>query len=128
MNGFTIFKLLVIIVGLVIFVSSTMTLISESYAEYQEYYEAVMADKEYQKLVTKGICNTKNINRFTIEDNEENPVNCFKKTKRHLLSLGAEVIISGCTDIRVTYSEEENIDSLEILKRQILKECKYYEK
>ena len=51
MNGFTIFKLLVIIVALVIFAAATVNFISESYAEYQEYYQAIMADKEYQKYL-----------------------------------------------------------------------------
>ena len=51
MNGFTIFKLVVIIVALAIFASATLSFISTSYAEYQEYYQAIMAEKEYQKYL-----------------------------------------------------------------------------
>lgn len=51
MNSFTIFKLVVIIVALAIFASATLSFISTSYAEYQEYYQAIMAEKEYQKYL-----------------------------------------------------------------------------
>ena len=51
MNAFTIIKLVAIIVALAIFLSSTITFMAESYKEYQEYYQAIMADKEYQKYV-----------------------------------------------------------------------------
>ena len=51
MNAFTIIKLVAIIVALAIFLSSTITFMAESYKEYQEYYQAIMADKEYQKYL-----------------------------------------------------------------------------
>ena len=51
MNAFTIIKLVAIIVALTIFLSSTITFMAESYKEYQEYYQAIMADKEYQKYI-----------------------------------------------------------------------------
>ncbi len=51
MNAFTIIKLVAIIVALAIFLSSTITFMAESYKEYQEYYQAIMADKEYQKYI-----------------------------------------------------------------------------
>ena len=35
---------------------------------------------------------------------------------------GGDIILLGCTDIRVDYYEKENIDSLEVLKDLILKE------
>ena len=39
-----------------------------------------------------------------------------------IYSGGGDIILLGCTDIRVDYYEKENIDSLEVLKDLILKE------
>lgn len=94
---------------------------------YEKYFEKfcpdlkiIYPDEEYQKLVTKGICNIKNIHRF--EDSDENPGNIFRKIQKHLIQKGAEKIIMGCTDIRVGYFDNYNIDSLEVLKELILNE------
>ncbi|MBQ6515996.1 amino acid racemase [bacterium] len=84
--------------------------------------EIIYPDENFQKLVTKGICNIKNIHRFDNKASEENPENIFKNVKKHLLEKGAEKIITGCTDIRVAYHESDNIDSLEVLKDVILSE------
>ena len=94
---------------------------------YEKYFEQICPnikiiypDCEYQKLVTKGICNVKNIHRFDSETSEDRPLCIFKNVKKHLLDRGAETVIMGCTDIRVDYHEDSNIDSLEVLKDIIL--------
>ena len=46
----------------------------------------------------------------------------FKKVSEHLKNKGAEKVVSGCTDIRVSYYEPDDIDSLEVLKNAIVKE------
>lgn len=51
MNGFTIFKLVVVAVAVIVFAGVTLNLMTTSYAEYQEYYKAVMAEKEYNKYL-----------------------------------------------------------------------------
>lgn len=94
---------------------------------YEKYFKEhcpdvkiIYPDDDIQKLVTKGICNTKNIHRFDEINSQERPNQIFQKIKKSLKESGAEVIIMGCTDIRVDYYEEENIDSLEILKNLII--------
>lgn len=81
----------------------------------------IYPDSDYQALVTKGICNVKNSHRFDADDNEESPVFLFKKVSEHLKNKGAEKVVSGCTDIRVSYYEPDDIDSLEVLKNAIVK-------
>lgn len=95
---------------------------------YEKYFEKhcpdteiIYPDKDYQKLVTKGICNIKNIHRF--QNDNENPKVIFEKVQKHLSKKGAEKIIIGCTDIRVGYFDNNNIDSLEVLKELILNEA-----
>ena len=90
------------------------------YERYSEGLELIYPDDEYQKLVTTGICNIKNIHRFDDINSEQRPQNIFTKVKEHLIKKGAEVVIVGCTDIRVDYFEKDNIDSLEVLKNMIL--------
>lgn len=97
---------------------------------YEKYFEKhcpdvkiIYPDSEYQKLVTKGICNIKNNHRFDDKTSEENPENIFKRVKTHLQNNGAEKVVIGCTDIRVGYYDKDNIDSLEILKDAIIYEC-----
>lgn len=84
--------------------------------------ELIYPDEDYQKLVTKGICNIKNKSRFENILSEERPKNIFNKVKTHLIDKGVEKVIMGCTDIRVDYFDDDNIDSLEVLKELILKE------
>lgn len=96
---------------------------------YEKYFkkhcpdiEIIYPNEKYQKLVTKGICNIKNIHRFDKENSIDKPDNIFKEIKKHLNKNGAEKIIIGCTDIRVGYYEKDNIDSLEVLKEIIINE------
>ena len=51
MNIFSIMKLAVVIVAAIIFISSTLTLMTSSYAEWVDYYNAAMAEKENQKYL-----------------------------------------------------------------------------
>ena len=82
----------------------------------------IYPDIEYQKLVTKGICNIKNKHRFDDINSSERPNYIFRQVKEHLKSKGAQIVVMGCTDIRVDYFDEDCIDSLEILKNSILRE------
>ena len=57
---------------------------------YEKYFEQICPnvkiiypDCEYQKLVTKGICNVKNIHRFDSETSEDRPLCIFKNVKKH---------------------------------------------
>jgi len=106
-------------------VASDGCLKGKVYEKYFEKYcpntEIIYPDEDYQKLVTKGICNIKNIHRF--QNDNENPKVIFEKVQKHLSKKGAEKIIIGCTDIRVGYFDNNNIDSLEVLKELILNEA-----
>lgn len=97
---------------------------------YNKYFEKICPktkiiypDENYQQLVTKGICNTKNLHKFDEINSSERPNFIFKQVKQHLIEKGAQKIISGCTDIRVDYFETDVICSLEVLKNVILREC-----
>ena len=98
---------------------------------YQKYFrkifptaEIIYPDNEYQKMVTTGICNIKNIHRFDNIDSNESPQKIFGLVQKHLYDKGAEIIIIGCTDIRAGYYEKDNIDSLEVLTDIIIKETR----
>lgn len=94
------------------------------FAEFFPSAEIIYPDLEAQKKVTKGICNIKNISRFSDKNNPDRPKNIFKGIQEHLFKNGAEIIIMGCTDIRVDFKAQNDrtIDSLEILAKTILKE------
>lgn len=85
--------------------------------------EIIYPDSEYQKLVTKGICNAKNTNRYLGHDDPENPASCFSAVVEHLVEKGVDCIVAGCTDINNVYHLSEGnhetnltyIDSLEVL-------------
>lgn len=51
MHIITIIKIVVVVIAFTIFASSTIGFMTESYSEYMEYYQAVMAEKEYQKYL-----------------------------------------------------------------------------
>ena len=82
----------------------------------------VYPDDDFQKFVTKGICNAKNTTRFE-PDNDEYPERLFSKVCDHLISQGVDCIVGGCTDIsNVFYINKPllYIDSLEVLAECIL--------
>lgn len=101
---------------------------------YEKYFvkhlpntKIIYPNQVFQKEVTKGICNIKNSNRFLNNDHPDRPKNIFKKVCSHLLDSGAEIIISGCTDISVDFvptdfDEGKIIDSLIVLSDSIIKE------
>lgn len=95
---------------------------------YNRYFDKVCPDvrviyppAELQAEVTRGICNTKNIHRFGAPESPDRPRNIFSRVRDWLLLHGAEKVISGCTDIRVDFHDEEQIDSLEVLRDAILR-------
>lgn len=96
---------------------------------YETFFSKVFPDAQliypaadYQALVTKAICNVKNTHRFDSIDSDERPKHILDKVYDHLITKGAEVVIMGCTDIRVDYkSDKDNvIDSLEVLANKII--------
>lgn len=96
---------------------------------YKKYFERlcpdtriIYPDPDFQALVTKGICNTKNIHRFDDINSEERPNFIFKRVREHLYTKGAGIVVMGCTDIRVDYYDDRDIDSLEVLKKRIINE------
>ena len=98
---------------------------------YEYYFEKchpscniIYPDPEYQKLVTKAICNVKNTSRFEALEHEDNPAFIFKQVKRHLKEKGAQKVIFGCTDIGVVYHNNDDIDSLNLLAEILIKEVK----
>lgn len=100
---------------------------------YEKYFEkicpnveVIYPDEDYQKMVTKGICNVKNIHRFDDTSSKEHPNYLFNEVKMHLINKGAQIVIMGCTDIRVGYFDKSNIDSLETLKELIINELEKY--
>lgn len=84
--------------------------------------EVVYPNEEMQALVTKGICNVKNKKRWNTLQSMERPDYIFNSVKEYLIAdEKAEIVISGCTDIRVDYINEDGIDSLEVLRDEIIK-------
>lgn len=99
---------------------------------YDKYFKNIFPeakiiypDNDNQKQTTKGIVNIKNNNRFKNKNNIERPSLIFNNVCHHLKCRGAEIIISGCTDIRVDFSPKDFpdtkiIDSLEALSNAAL--------
>jgi len=109
--------------GTVGIMASNGSVQSNLYDKYfqKEYPEAkiIYPSDEMQSEVTRGIVNIKNINRFSGLTDSERPRNIFKNVSMHLQENGADVVVSGCTDIRVDFSGKDCsislIDSLEVL-------------
>ncbi|MDR2410467.1 MAG: amino acid racemase [Bacteroidales bacterium] len=94
---------------------------------YERYFESLFTiaqiiypDPQFQQEVTRGICNIKNKNRFLEENHPDRPKTIFSKVYNHLLEKGAEIVISGCTDISVDFNHDNLIDSLSILAKKII--------
>jgi len=92
--------------------------------------EIVYPDSEHQELVTRGICNAKNSNRFLKLDDEQNPAHCFSLVVDELKLMGVDCIIAGCTDINNVYTYKGNdityLDSLQVLAHYIVKNNEYW--
>lgn len=84
--------------------------------------QLVFPDSEHQKMVTKAICNVKNTHRFDPVGSAERPQTLLDEVYDHLMKHGAEVVVMGCTDIRVGYEKTNSnvIDSLEVLADKII--------
>jgi aspartate racemase len=96
---------------------------------YEKYFckifptaELIYPDENIQKEVTKGICNIKNSSRFLPKNHPDRPFTIFSKVLEHLKEKGAEIIIVGCTDIRVDFKADMTIDSLDVLVSSIIGE------
>lgn len=88
----------------------------------------VYPDDDFQKFVTKGICNAKNTTRFE-PDNDEYPERLFSKVCDHLISQGMDCIVGGCTDINNVFCPSEwkginYVDSLNVLANKIINESR----
>lgn len=98
---------------------------------YDKYFTAanpemhlVYPSEEMQKLVTLGICNAKNTKRYD-SANEEYPEKLFSKVCDHLIVLGVDCIVGGCTDINAVFCPKEwkgvnYVDSLNVLANAII--------
>ncbi len=88
----------------------------------------VYPDDKHQKLVTLGICNSKNKSRFTdVTQTKEHPNNCFYEVYRYLIDEEkCDSVVGGCTDIRNVFSPDNTdgnyVDSLEVLADALIEE------
>jgi len=108
-------------------IASNGALIGKVYEKYiEKNINIIYPNTKMQKLVTQGIINIKNSHRFDPLDSPMRPKNIFKKVSEYLYQKGADVILVGCTDIRVDFSQVDYsklklIDSLEILVKMVKK-------
>lgn len=95
----------------------------KSLARMQADIHFLYPDKTMQQMVTRGICNIKNVKRFQ-KDDEENPVTIFSNIDKFFAEKGVDAIIWGCTDIGVVSFPTlfPSIDSLHILAEKIIEE------
>ena len=115
-------------VGLMVTDGSRLCKIYDKYiTQICSNVKIIYPSEEMQKKVTEGICNIKNINRFNDENSPARPKNIFSSVSEYLRNEGAEIVISGCTDIRVDYKSKykNDIDSLEVLADAIIRESDY---
>ena len=94
---------------------------------YEQYFskvapevEVIYPSEEGQRLVTKGICNAKNANRYLDKSEKEHPFYCFTSVCDEFERRGVDCIVGGCTDISNAFTIVHNdkflyIDSLEVL-------------
>lgn len=102
------------------------------FTEVCQDVEIVYPSEAYQQLVTRGICNAKNTERYTDIKDPNNPAYCFTEVSKHLIEQGVDCIIAGCTDINNVFSKPneilngtEYVDSLEVLADYITSRNKY---
>lgn len=95
----------------------------------------VYPSEEYQVLVTRGICNAKNTERYTAVSDTNNPAYCFAEVTKSLIREGVDCIIAGCTDINNVFNRPDDIlndiayiDSLEVLADYIASKNEYLPK
>ena len=98
---------------------------------YQRHFAArypeaklILPSAVMQAQVTRGICNIKRTTRFMNADNPDSPHFIFSQVAESLRHDGAELIILGCTDIRVAFTCADGLDSLEVLAAAIEREAR----
>ncbi len=107
-------------------------LYEKSFAKYAPDTAIIYPTEEEQRLVTRGICNAKNIHRYDAADSIENPHHIFAELvatlRKRYSGIDKTCIIGGCTDINNVYFDNKSdyIDSLEVLADEIFKRNKEY--
>lgn len=103
-------------------------LYNKAFARFAPEVEILYPDKEHQVMVTKGICNAKNMHRYDNAASDELPSNLFGSVCDWLIDSGKistdDCIIGGCTDINAVFFPKEwhssgYIDSLMTLAHTI---------
>lgn len=99
----------------------------ESYFEgFLPYANLIYPSLHSQRDVTRGICNIKNKSRLLPAGHEDRPQNIFARVADEMFDAGVDLLIIGCTDIRVDFKcTHDAIDSLEVLAQCILRESSY---
>ena len=96
------------------------------FEEFLPYATLIYPSLHLQREVTRGICNTKNKSRLLPDGHENRPKTIFTRVADEMFGAGADLLIIGCTDIRVDFKCAYNaIDSLEVLAQCILRESCY---
>lgn len=98
-------------------------LYDKSFSKFSPCTTILYPDAEYQLMVTKGICNAKNVKRYLSPENKDNPINLFNNVIENLKKKGANAIIAGCTDIHSVFYPMDHswyVDSLEVLANKIV--------
>lgn len=95
----------------------------EKYFSQSDSERLIYPELEFQKMVTRGICNIKNSSRFYPIDSPERPKTLFNNVCKHLHEKGAELIILGCTDISVDFTQQDYRDCNIIDSLALLAQC-----
>lgn len=107
-------------------------LYEKSFEKYAPNITILYPTEEEQRLVTKGICNAKNIHRYDATDSIDNPHYIFAELvatlRERCRDMDKPCIVGGCTDINNVYFDDQAnyIDSLEVLADEIFKRNKEY--
>lgn len=97
---------------------------------YESYFENLLPDArliyppdQLQREITRGICNIKNKSRLLPTNHPDRPRNIFSKVAAEMFEEGADLLIIGCTDIRVDFKCDQGaVDSLEVLAQCIVRD------
>jgi aspartate racemase len=95
------------------------------FVRYAPNARIIYPSEEGQKLVTKGICNSKNTFRFLDSTDKDSPNFCFSAVCHEFEDYGVDCIVGGCTDISNVFSPLVNekwmyVDSLKVLAQCIV--------
>lgn len=99
---------------------------------YEPYVEEILPDcnlvypsPELQREVTRGICNIKNSSRLLPEGHPDRPKSIFTRIAASMFDAGADLLVIGCTDIRVDFTCPGTVDSLEVLVKCIIRDSSH---